>query len=134
MGLDLYAAAKIENGLRTEPTQTLSAASYHEPKFREFWTIAPRELVNDLYDAGFDYLANAFYGDAVGSHYNHAAETWSDMPAGLRDSDLPRTLTVRGAIELADDLDELADRFDVAETVEYLRFWSSKGHPIMCSC
>ncbi|KQM51204.1 hypothetical protein ASE69_07765 [Sphingomonas sp. Leaf208] len=133
MGLDLYAAAKIENGFRTEPTQTLSATSYYDPKFCELWTIAPRELVKDLYDAGYDYLANLFYGDEIGSRYNHAAETWADMPAGLRDSDLPRTLTVRGATELADDLDQLANEFDVAETVKYLRFWSSRGHPIMCS-
>lgn len=133
MGLDLYAAAKTENGLRTEPTQTLSATSYYDPKFRKLWTIAPRELVRDLYDAGYDYLANTFYGDDIGSRSNHAAETWADMPADLHDTDLPRTLTVEGSISLANELDRLANRFDVSETVEYLRFWSSKGHPIMCS-
>ena len=144
MGLDLHAAVKIVDGKKIRSVDTINnefpdiPARYDDDEAYEYYCHdSIRGLVIDLNNSGEDVLeglADRLYGDREGGREYYPDDSVKDMPDDLPNSMLPRVITVEEAFELANDIEELKGRFDdVTRTVEYLRFWASRDHCIMCS-
>jgi len=139
MGLDLYAACKTVDGIKTEPTTTVTQEFPHIPpryNNKDFFRLRhfdPRRLVRTLSNKeGCASFAERFFGDLPGERHYFPDESIAEMPQNLDDRDLPPVMSPQEALSLADDIADL-DVEGIPAAIEYLRFWGTRGHPILCS-
>lgn len=139
MGLDLYAACKIDNGIKTEPTIAVFQAFphipplYDNPAFFRLRHFDPRSLVDALSgDEKWASLAARFYGNLPGRRHYFPDQSIAQMPQDLPDSCLPRVMSPSEALSIADEIMRFHHE-DVPAAGSYLRFWGVREHPILCS-